>query len=107
MKIGQNKPGTPDGSYSGSLMAGEEGMAEMATAGGKSRITMRVDNDVLALFKARAEEIGGSYQTMMNDALKQFAHGLTLSEVIRQAIHDTFDTCLTGQSKCTRKRTDG
>lgn len=33
---------------------------------GKSRITMRVDNAVLAAFKARAESSGGSYQTMMN-----------------------------------------
>ena len=41
-----------------------------AEAGGKSRITMRVDNDVLATFKARAEMIGGNYQTLMNDALK-------------------------------------
>ncbi len=38
-------------------------------AGGKSRITMRVDNDVLAIFKARAEMVGGNYQTMMNEAL--------------------------------------
>lgn len=34
---------------------------------------MRIDNDVLATFKARAEMIGGNYQTLMNDALKQFA----------------------------------
>ncbi len=30
---------------------------------------MRVDNDVLAIFKARAEMVGGNYQTMMNEAL--------------------------------------
>jgi predicted DNA binding CopG/RHH family protein len=32
--------------------------------GGKSRITMRVDNDTLAIFKARAEMSGGNYQTL-------------------------------------------
>lgn len=58
---------------------------------GKSRITMRIDNDVLAVFKAKADKTGGSYQTMMNSALKQFAEGMTLSEIIRQAIHETLE----------------
>ncbi len=71
-----------------------------AEAGGKSRITMRVDNDVLATFKARAEIIGGNYQTLMNDALRQFAQGLRLTDVVREAIHETWETCLS-------KRTSG
>ncbi len=54
--------------------------------GGKSRITMRVDNDTLALFKARAALTGSNYQTLMNDALRQFAQGLTLADVVREAI---------------------
>jgi len=69
-----------------------------ADAGGKSRITMRVDNDVLATFKARAEMIGGNYQTLMNDALRQFAQGLRLTDVVREAIHETWETCLTTRS---------
>lgn len=69
-----------------------------AEAGGKSRITMRVDNDVLSTFKAQAEMIGGNYQTLMNDALKQFAQGLRLSDVVREAIHETWETCLTSRS---------
>src|SRR6266567_880085 len=64
-------------------------------AGGKSRITMRVDNDVLAIFKARAEMVGGNYQTMMNEALKQFAQELKLADVVREAIHETLESCLT------------
>jgi uncharacterized protein (DUF4415 family) len=55
---------------------------------GKSRITMRVDNAVLAAFKARAEDSGGSYQTMMNEALKQYALGLTMADVVREAIRE-------------------
>ena len=71
-------------------------LAKLQTeAGGKSRITMRVDNDVLATFKARAEMIGGNYQTLMNDALRQFAQGLRLTDVVREAIHETWETCLT------------
>ncbi len=54
--------------------------------GGKSRITMRVGNDTLAIFKARAEMSGGNYQTLMNEALRQFAQGLTLADVVRENI---------------------
>ncbi len=57
-----------------------------AEQGGKSRITMRVDNETLAIFKARAEINGGNYQTLMNEALKQFAQGLTLSNIVRETI---------------------
>lgn len=57
-----------------------------AEQGGKSRITMRVDNDTLAFFKARAELCGGSYQTLMNEALRQFSQGLTLVEVVKETI---------------------
>ena len=74
-------------------------LAKLQTeAGGKSRITMRIDNDVLATFKARAEMFGGNYQTLMNDALKQFAQGLKLSDVVREAIHETLETYLTTHS---------
>ena len=57
-----------------------------AEHGNKSRITMHVDSDTLAIFKARAEMSGGSYQTLMNEALKQFAHGLTLADRVRETI---------------------
>ena len=57
-------------------------------AGSKTRITMRVDNSVLAAFKARAEASGGSYQTMMNEALKQYALGLSLVDVVRETIRE-------------------
>ncbi len=57
-----------------------------AAQGGKSRITMRVDNATLAVFKARAEMTGGNYQTLMNEALQQFAQGKTLADMIRETI---------------------
>lgn len=57
-----------------------------AEHGGKTRITMRVDNDTLAIFKVRAEMTGGNYQTLMNEALRQFAQGLTLADVVRETI---------------------
>ena len=57
-----------------------------AEQGGKSRITMRVDNATLAVFKVRAEMTGGNYQTLMNEALRQVAQGQTLADVIRETI---------------------
>lgn len=63
-----------------------------AEQGGKSRITMRVDNDTLAIFKARAAMTDGNYQTLMNEALRQFAQGLTLAEVVRETIRQELKT---------------
>jgi uncharacterized protein (DUF4415 family) len=57
-----------------------------AAHGGKSRVTMRLDNDVLAIFKARAEMSGGNYQTLINQALRDSAQGITLAEVVRTPI---------------------
>ena len=57
-----------------------------AAHGGKSRVTMRLDNDVLAIFKARAEMTGGNYQTLINQALRDSAQGMTLAEVVRLTI---------------------
>jgi uncharacterized protein (DUF4415 family) len=57
-----------------------------AAQGGKSRITMRVDNATLAVFKVQAEMTGGSYQTLMNEALAEFAQGRRLADVVRETI---------------------
>lgn len=57
-----------------------------AEHGNKARITMRIDSETLAIFKARAEMSGRNYQTLMNEALTQFAHGLTLSDMVRETI---------------------
>lgn len=70
-----------------------------AAQGSKSRITMRVDNATLAVFKARAEMTSGNYQTLMNDALRQFAQGQTLADVIRETIRGE----LRGESRLSEK----
>lgn len=45
--------------------------AVVEPAPGKTRITIRIDDDVLAWFKERAHEAGGaSYQAMINKALR-------------------------------------
>ena len=57
-----------------------------AAQSGKSRITMRVDNATLAVFKVQAEMTGGNYQTLMTDALAEFAQGRRLADVVRETI---------------------
>ncbi len=39
---------------------------------GKTRISIYIDNDVLDEFRNRADESGGGYQTMMNEALREY-----------------------------------
>jgi hypothetical protein len=39
---------------------------------GKTRITIYIDDAVLEEFRARAEQAGTGYQTMMNEALKAY-----------------------------------
>ena len=47
--------------------------AVLRTGGKKTRITIRIDDAVLDWFRAQAHrQGGGSYQTMINDALHRF-----------------------------------
>ena len=39
---------------------------------GKTRITIYIDDSTLDKFRSRAEKTGPGYQTMMNDALKDY-----------------------------------
>ena len=59
-----------------------------AEQGGKSRITIRVDNATLAFFKAHAEMTGSHYQTLINEALQQFVQGQTLADVVRATLRE-------------------
>ena len=61
---------------------------------GKTRITIYLDNDVIEEFRNRAETVGHGYQTMINDALRQYLEksGETLNEaVIRRVIREELD----------------
>ena len=63
------------------------------TQPGKSRFTIRIDDDVLEWFRKQVHEAGGgSYQTMMNRALREYMEGQvepledTLRRVLREVI---------------------
>ena len=61
---------------------------------GKSRITMYIDTDILDDFRKRADKAGFGYQTMINEALREY---LSKNEkpidetIIRQVIREELD----------------
>ena len=63
---------------------------------GKTRITLWIDNNIIAEFRQRAEEAGKGYQTMMNEALREYlgkaGHPLdeeSLRRVLREELQRT------------------
>jgi uncharacterized protein (DUF4415 family) len=58
---------------------------------GKTRITIRLDNEVLDWFKKQVHEAGGgNYQTLINAALREYISARTepLEMVIRRVIRE-------------------
>jgi uncharacterized protein (DUF4415 family) len=56
-------------------------------APGKTRITIRLDNDVIEHFQNIVDRSGGgNYQTMINAALREYIRGARLEAVIRRAV---------------------
>ena len=61
---------------------------------GKTRITIYLDADVINEFRARADKAGYGYQTMINEALRQYLKKEEKplnKEVIRQVIREELD----------------
>lgn len=60
-------------------------------ASGKTRITIRLDDDILDWFRRRVDEAGGgSYQSLINGALKSFVEGQQepLEKVVRRVVRE-------------------
>jgi uncharacterized protein (DUF4415 family) len=61
--------------------------------GGKTRITIRIDDEILAWFRDQVERTGGNYQTLLNEVLRQDVQRAreplekTLCRVIREELH--------------------
>ena len=65
--------------------------AVLRAAPGKTRITIRLDDDLLQWFKRQVHEAGGgSYQTMINDALRSFTESAEghLEETLRRVLRE-------------------
>lgn len=65
--------------------------AVVPTPPGKTRITIRLDNEVLEWFRHKVQEAGGgNYQTLINQALREYSQyrdGL-LAETLRRVIKE-------------------
>ena len=58
---------------------------------GKERITIRLDADILQWFRQQAEEQGGgNYQTMINQALRDYmaGHAVAIEAVLRRVVRE-------------------
>ena len=59
---------------------------------GKTRVTMYLDNDVLEVFRERADRSGKGYQTLINEVLREHLgtetlNARTLRKIIREEIN--------------------
>jgi uncharacterized protein (DUF4415 family) len=65
--------------------------AVLPTPPGKTRITIRLDQDILEWFRARAHAAGGgNYQTMINDALREYMNHEVepLEDTLRRVVRE-------------------
>ncbi len=85
--------------------------AIIPSGGGKTRITIRIDDDVLDWFRTQIHAAGGgSYQTLMNGALREFmarregALAETLRHVLREELAPYLVSGKRGPTKRGRRR---
>jgi uncharacterized protein (DUF4415 family) len=56
---------------------------------GKTKISIRLDNAVLAHFRNLVDQAGGgNYQTLINDVLLEHIHGRATLDIVRQAVRE-------------------
>ena len=58
---------------------------------GKTRITIYIDDDVLETFRERGDNAGKGYQTMMNEALRDYLGNVKQpldEEILRRVIQE-------------------
>ena len=61
---------------------------------GKTRITIRIDDDVLTWFRDLVDQAGGgSYQSLMNQALRDYIGGVSepLEETLRRVVREELE----------------
>ena len=63
---------------------------------GKTRITIHLDDDVIDAFRIKAEDVGRGYQTLINDALREYLSSAskpvdskTLRRILREELNKT------------------
>lgn len=65
--------------------------AVVAVPKGKTRITIRIDDDILDWFREQVNEAGGgNYQTMINNVLREYveSRNVSLEKTLRRVIRE-------------------
>jgi uncharacterized protein (DUF4415 family) len=63
--------------------------AVVPAASGKTRITIRLDAEMVGWFKAQVNEAGGgNYQSLINEALKDYVKQQGLEKTLRRLIRE-------------------
>ena len=66
----------------------------MTSRPGKTKISIRLDIAVLDHFRRQAEALGGgSYQSMINDALVAWIHQRSVLDAARRALREELASC--------------
>jgi BrnA antitoxin of type II toxin-antitoxin system len=79
----------------------------LKSTGAKTRITIRIDDDVLEWFHTRVDEAGGgNYQTMINEALRAFMsrEQESLETVIRRVVREELKKAVPPRQKAVPPR---
>jgi hypothetical protein len=80
--------------------------AVLKTPPGKTRITIRLDDDVLQWFRDRVHEAGGgNYQTLINQALREYvgARGQKLEQTLRLVLREELGRYEVSKSRVARR----
>ena len=73
---------------------------------GKTKISIRLDNTILDFFRAEADDAGGgSYQTMINDALLRHMQQRSVLEAVRQVVKEELAPPGSGRVRARRRPT--
>jgi uncharacterized protein (DUF4415 family) len=72
---------------------------------GKTKISIRLDNAVLAYFRNLVDKSGGgNYQTLINDALLEHVHRRSTLDAVREVVREALAPYGLGQSRVRRTR---
>jgi BrnA antitoxin of type II toxin-antitoxin system len=75
---------------------------------GKTRISIFIDNAVLDAFRSRAQRAGTGYQTMMNEALRNYlseSDQPVTAKVLREVLRQEIPEYLLGLTEHSGRRT--
>ncbi len=75
---------------------------------GKTKISIRLDNSILDYFRKVVDESGGgSYQTLINDALLAYIQQRSVLDAVRQVVREELAPSTRGRSQIRPKVASG